>query len=585
MTYTFKLSRRIARLRAPMFAALVLTLIGCNTTDSLAPTSSTPPEAVDQSGSPAFSGTSFPGGIPLGIFAMPITEFGSRYDGAFENIWPEGLRSDLADIRARGGKVVLTFSGSQDYFKDANGHFSMDKWKGRIDRFKSVDISEFVNDGTIIGHYLIDEPNDPANWNGVPISGSTVELMAQYSKQLWPALPTIARAEPSYFGQAHYLDAAWAQYLARRGDAGDYIRRNVADAQSRGLALIVGLNVLNGGDPNGTPMTAAEVETFGSTLLSSSYPCAFISWMYDASYLSSTGVKSAMDVLRDKAQNRSTRSCRASSGSTTPPPPPPPPPPAPTGGALPFGLSEAPMAEYSSRWTGARYIATPADLLSYLGRAQSNGMKLVVKLASGSLKNADGTFSLTRWKAQIDGFRTLALGTYISNKTFYLHDLIEQPSCAPCWGGHAIPWETVEEMARYSKSIWPALPTTLRVAPSQLAKAGFHWNYLDTGWAEYNTELGDLRTFLTAQANRAKLAGLGLVAGLNIVDGSGFDTAPMTASQIKTFGTMLAGDASVCAFVARAYDASYLSQSGIRAALDSVAAVAKRRKPASCVVS
>jgi hypothetical protein len=582
MTYTFKLSRRIARLRAPVVAAVVLSLIGCNSTDSLAPTSGTQPETVDQSGSPAFSGTSFAGGIPMGIFSMPITDLGSRYNGAFENIWPDGLLSDLATIRARGGKVVLTFSGNQNYFKDANGHFSMDKWKARVDRFKNVNFSEFINDGTIIGHYLVDEPNDPANWNGVPIPGSTVELMAQYSKQLWPGLATIVRAEPSYFGQSHYLDAAWAQYLARRGDVGDYIRRNVADAQSRGLALIVGMNVLKGGTPNGTPMTPAEVQTFGTTLLSSSYPCAFISWMYDANYLSSSGVKSAMDVLRAKAQNRSSKSCHASSASVTPPPPPPP---APTGGPLPFGLSEAPLAEYSTRWTGARYIATPADLVARLDRAKSTGMKLVVKLAAGSLKNADGTFSLTRWKAQVDAFRTLSLGSYITSQTFYLHDLIEQPGCASCWGGQAIPWQTVEEMARYSKSIWPALPTTVRVAPSQLAKATFHWTYLDAGWAEYNTQLGDPRTFLSTQASKAKLAGLGLVAGLNIVDGSGFNTTPMTAAQIKTYGTILAGDASVCAFVGRSYDATYLSQSGIRAALDSVTAVAKKRSPASCVVN
>ena len=582
MTYTFKLSRRLARLRAPAIAAIALALIGCNSTDSLDPNSSTQPETVDQGASVALSTTSFAGGIPMGIFAMPTSEFGSRYNGAMRNIWPGELLGELAGIKARGGKVVLMFAGSQDYYKDAAGHFSFDKWKARVDRFKDTDFSAYISDGTIIAHYLIDEPNDPANWNGNPIPASTVELMAQYSKQRWPAMATIARAEPSYFGPAHYLDAAWAQYLERRGDAGDYIRRNVSDAQSRGLALIVGLNILKGGVPNGSSMSATEVETWGSALLSSSYPCAFISWEYDDNYLSSSSIKSAMDVLRNKAENRSTKSCRASSGSTTPPPPPPPPP---TGGPLPFGLSEAPMAEYSSHWTGARYIATPADLVAHLDRAESMGMKLVVKLADADLQNADGTFSLTRWKAQVDRFRTLSVGKYISSKALYLHDLIEQPSCAPCWGGKAIPWETVEEMAKYSKSIWPTLPTTVRVVPSQLAKATFHWTYLDAGWAEYNTSMGDLRTYLTTQAAKAKLAGLGLVAGLSITDGAGFNTAPMTATEIKTFGTILAGNASVCAFVARSYNATYLGQSGIRSALDAVTTVAKSRSPASCVVN
>jgi hypothetical protein len=223
--------------------------------------------------------------------------------------------------------------------------------------------------------------------------------------------------------------------------------------------------------------------------------------------------------------------------------------------------------------------------VAHLDRAESMKMKLVVKLADADLQNADGTFSLTRWKAQVDRFRTLSLGKYISSKAFYLHDLVEQPSCAPCWGGKAIPWETVEEMARYSKSIWPTLPTTVRVVPSQLAKATFHWTYLDAGWAEYNTSMGDLRTYLTNQAAKAKSTGLGLVAGLSITDGAGFNTAPMTATEIKTFGTILAGNASVCAFVARSYNATYLGQSGIRAALDAVTTVAKSRSPASCVVN
>jgi hypothetical protein len=331
-------------------------------------------------------------------------------------------------------------------------------------------------------------------------------------------------------------------------------------------------------------MTASQVASWGTTLLASSYPCAFLSWHYDANYLSSSSMKASMDILRSKAESRSSKTCRASSSSVTPPPPPPPPPSS-GAGPLPFGLYEAPVTEYSTRWTGALYTAAPTDLVARLGRAETAQMKIIVKLASTGLKNADGTFSLTRWKAQVDRFRTLALGRYISNKVFYLHDLIEQPNCASCWGGTAIPWATVEEMARYSKSIWPALPTTARVTPSKLAEATFRWTYLDAGWADYSTNLGDLRTYLGAQAAQARLEGLGLVAGLNVLDGSGYNTAPMTASQLKTFGTILAGDASVCALVGRSYDASYLSQSGIRAALDAVTTVAKARNPASCVVN
>jgi hypothetical protein len=136
--------------------------------------------------------------------------------------------------------------------------------------------------------------------------------MAKYSKQLWPGMATIVRTQPDYLGFNHrYLDAAWAAYLWRRGNVNEYIRENVAEAQKRGLALVVGMNVLRGGNPNGTRMTASEVESWGSAMLSSSYPCAFIMWEWNTDYLESSAMRSAMDGLRRKAENRSNRSCRS----------------------------------------------------------------------------------------------------------------------------------------------------------------------------------------------------------------------------------------------------------------------------------
>ena len=54
--------------------------------------------------------------------------------------------------------------------------------------------------------------------------------------------------------------------------------------------------------------SVSELMSWGTTLLSNSYPCAFISWTYD-SYLSNSSVKNAMDALRNKAENRSTKAC------------------------------------------------------------------------------------------------------------------------------------------------------------------------------------------------------------------------------------------------------------------------------------
>src|SRR4051794_24216144 len=100
MTYGFKLSRRIARFRGPLTVALAISFVGCNSTDSLNPDSSTAPGVVDQAMSagtdvvpeagtelasatgPEMASVSYTGGIPFGVANMPNTVFGSAYNGS-----------------------------------------------------------------------------------------------------------------------------------------------------------------------------------------------------------------------------------------------------------------------------------------------------------------------------------------------------------------------------------------------------------------------------------------------------------------------------------------------------------------------
>jgi len=314
----YKLSPWRARLGASALSACLFTLAACDASEVFEPQTDAPLEAPDaaQPGDElvVFDDTLLAAasrrGIPIGTFAQPMSAFGRTYNGGHQNFSPGSIVRELNAIRARGGRVVVAFSGSPKYYRE-NGHFSFEKWKSRVKRFKGINLSQFIQDGTIIGHYLIDEPNDPANWRGRPVSPATLEQMAKYSKQLWPRMPTIVRVEPGYLGRNHhYLDAAWAQYLHRKGPVESFLRRNVSAAQDRRLGLVVGLNVLKGGSPNGTRMTASEVKKWGGALLNSSYPCAFISWTYNRAYLSSRGVGDAMRALRHKAESRSARSCR-----------------------------------------------------------------------------------------------------------------------------------------------------------------------------------------------------------------------------------------------------------------------------------
>jgi hypothetical protein len=316
MTYNFEFGNGMARLRAPLFAALILILASCNSTDSFTPASTDDPEAID-GGGPAVPSLaiSYAGGIPFGHFRLPTYQLGSRYNGITRNIDPKNLRDELAAIKSRGGKIALALAGPERYYKDSDGHFSLTKWKARVDRYKDVNFSSYITDGTVIGHFLIDEPQDPKNWNKRPVSPSTLEAMAKYSKQRWPGMVTIVRTWPDYLdnwsGTYYYLDAAWAQYAANRfPNVNDFITTNVAKAKAKGLALIVGMNILKGSPTKGA-MSAKQLRYYGSALLSSSYPCAFISWMYADWYMSKSSIKDAMSYLRSKAQSRGFKTCRS----------------------------------------------------------------------------------------------------------------------------------------------------------------------------------------------------------------------------------------------------------------------------------
>jgi hypothetical protein len=321
MSHMMQSARRNARFRAPMFAALVLALLGCNSTDALDPESSGLIPSDDPGSTagaeltplePQFA-TAYAGGMPFGTFSQPNAAYGSRYDGAMRIIGPYPLLSDLREIKSRGGKVIINFAGGRSRYTDAAGNFSLTLWKKSVNRFKGVNFSSYIKDGTIVAHYLIDEPHNKAKWNGKTVSPSTLDAMAQYSKQLWPGMTTVVRAYPDYLanwsGTYRYLDAGWVQYVSRFGDVSTFLSRHVALAKKKDLALVVGLNVLYGGS-NGSKMTASQVKSWGSALLSNSYPCAFISYQYNSTYLNTSSIRDAMSYLRNKAKAKPLKACR-----------------------------------------------------------------------------------------------------------------------------------------------------------------------------------------------------------------------------------------------------------------------------------
>jgi hypothetical protein len=286
-----------------------------------APSDSIPGPGVDSvpsSGDPP--GPVIPG-IPFGVYHLPPELLGPAFSGALRASPPESLLVHLALARRAGAKVIVSFAGAERRFRNSDNTFSFTKWKYRIDRYRQLDFSSYIADGTIVGHYIMDEPHDPGNWGGTLVSREMVDEMAKYSKEVWPTMLTIVRSWPAYLKgyKYQYLDAAWAAYSERKGPIDSFISSNVEDAKEIGLGLVVSLNLLDGGTKSsGIPgynngkygMSASQVRSWGGALLSEDYVCAFMMWKYNEPYLSRPDIKAALSDLRDKARSHPKKACR-----------------------------------------------------------------------------------------------------------------------------------------------------------------------------------------------------------------------------------------------------------------------------------
>jgi hypothetical protein len=331
MNHLLKSAGRGVRFRALL--VIVATLFGgCDAAERLGSPSDQPGSGPTDAGtapvSASLAASTFRGGIPFGVFQLPVEQYGTIYNGSLSNIWPAYVLSALEAARRSGTRIMLSMSGSESTFQNSDGSFSMAMWKQRVDRFRGIDFSSYIQDGTLIGHFLMDEPYDRTNWGGTLVSLSDIDAMARYSKGIWPSMPTIIRGKTDYLlGYDYkYLDATWAQYISSFGSVSDYITKSVREAKASGLALVVGVNQLNGGgsgglvgfySPEKNAMSAKELEAAGNALLADPYPCAFISWKYDQAYMARADIKAVMGRLSEKARIHGSSSCRAAAPAPT----------------------------------------------------------------------------------------------------------------------------------------------------------------------------------------------------------------------------------------------------------------------------
>lgn len=360
MTGLSTLPHRSASLRAIAGALLLITSAACSG-DGIGPTSETAlpgeptaaapidstitptpdslaPVPTDSTGIPPIDSTTVSGAVALldtrskalgivfasdGMRTNLITTVhtGAKLGGA---VGPSNVISTLADARERKGRVILKLCmGADSYVKNSDGTFSFTKWKTLVDRFRGINLDEYIKDGTILAHFIIDEPHRTAKWGGKVIPHATLEAMAAYSKSIWPEMHTMTHTQMAWLTNTSVvfknLDAGWAQYTAGKGEVNNWITTEINHAKRKGMGMMVGVNALGGGGPNSgikgywpgkNSMNATEIRTFGAALLKQTYACAFMVWAYNANYYGRSDIKAALGDISAKAKIHAKTSCR-----------------------------------------------------------------------------------------------------------------------------------------------------------------------------------------------------------------------------------------------------------------------------------
>jgi hypothetical protein len=270
------------------------------------------------------------------------------------------------------------------------------------------------------------------------------------------------------------------------------------------------------------------------------------------------------------------------------------------GQAIPFGEFKPAESDFGLPYTGAVTPASRSGLAAALRSAQEAKTRLVINLAGGrrNYTNPDGTLNLELWKRRIDQYRDVDFAPYVTEGLVLAHSLVDEPRWPGNWGGRAISFEEIEEMARYSKTIWPSLPTTVSGETRPGLLRGFEWHYLDVAWAQWTGPLygsgasQSLEEYRNESVAYAKELGLGLILGLNVLDGgdgsSGIPGAVqghwrMTGAELQQAGVVLAQTPYACALFIWRHDPEYERRPDIRAAMDTIALAAASRGGTSCV--
>ena len=206
---------------------------------------------------------------------------------------------------------------------------------------------------------------------------------------------------------------------------------------------------------------------------------------------------------------------------------------------------------------------------------------------SPSYYTTSGNFDLAKWKDKLNDWEGYDVQAFVDDGTLVGHMILDDISN---YSGLDATAADLDEMARYSKELFPGLMTFVRERATEMpVPSGGTYVYVDACVNQYSIRHGAIATYFDQQEAEAEALGLGVINGLNLADGGdGRSGQPgwrtdgtfyaMSAEEVLDYGTLGASVPSMGMFLNWEYDgeeswsdgtigADYLDHPDIQAAL------------------
>ncbi len=258
-------------------------------------------------------------GVSVGLFGMVSEGIEpAPYNGSVDSYSASNIVSRIATARAKKMRLLLMMTGGAHANYMTGGKFDLGKWQAKMNTYNTPAIKQAiaaaVEDGTIIGNSVMDEPANVTKTNTWGPAGTMtkarVDQLCAYVKGLFPSLPTgvvhdyrVLEPEKNY-QQCEFIVS---QYRLVKQPVMEYRDGRWPLDGGSNIAVAFSLNVLHGGTPStscpkygddlsGTlcAMTPEQIRSFGTILGSAG--CSLSMWRYSARLLRRSQTQAAVRV-------------------------------------------------------------------------------------------------------------------------------------------------------------------------------------------------------------------------------------------------------------------------------------------------